>query len=414
MNNVVRHLHNAALSDGDELIDGQLLGHFIDHGDETSFAALVQRHGPMVWGVCRRLLDHHDAEDAFQATFLVLFRKAASIRPRQMVSNWLYGVAHKTALQAKRSVTRRSARERQVIEMPEAKAVQEEPCSDLRRLLDQELRRLPDNYRIVVVLCDLEGKTRKEAARHLNLPEGTVGSRLMRARGLLAKLLAKHGLAVSGGALAALLPQTAAFASVSPSVVSSTIKAASLLALGQAVTPGAISLRVAVLTEGVLKTMLLTRLKIALAVVLVFLVVGSAMLAVSIAGSRTAVAEDKKPEGSGANTQKKGDVASVLVRASDVLNLFSGNDAAADEQFTGKQLQVTGNMERIRRYGEKYVLTMVLMVGLGNVRGEILWFEFDATDQECRKQLAALGGFGGGGIVTIQAQSRQNYSRHGR
>src|SRR5580692_8610655 len=99
--------------------DGELLGRFVESRDERALAALVERHGPMVWGVCRRLLSHHDAEDAFQATFIVLVRKAASVKPREMVGSWLYGVAHQTALQARRTTARRRAREVQVTEMPD-------------------------------------------------------------------------------------------------------------------------------------------------------------------------------------------------------------------------------------------------------------------------------------------------------
>src|SRR5437016_6429855 len=132
---------------------GKLLGCFLERHDEAAFAALVRRHGPMVWGVCRRLLSHHDAEDAFQATFIVLVRKAASIVPRVMVGNWLYGVAHQTALQARRTATRRRAREVQVTEMPDTATVQPDQWPDVRPLLDQQLSRLPENYRAVVVLC---------------------------------------------------------------------------------------------------------------------------------------------------------------------------------------------------------------------------------------------------------------------
>src|SRR5207302_2960368 len=116
--------------------------------DEAAFAALVQQHGPMVWGVCRRLLaNHHDAEDAFQATFLVLVRKAASVVPREMVANWLYGVAHQTALKARATTARRRAREKQVPDMPEPAAAPQKLWDDLQPLLDQELSRLPDKYR---------------------------------------------------------------------------------------------------------------------------------------------------------------------------------------------------------------------------------------------------------------------------
>jgi RNA polymerase sigma factor (sigma-70 family) len=266
---VIQHFRRTVLlRDGAGLTDGQLLEDYISCRDQVALAALVRRHGPMVWGVCRRVLwNHHDAEDAFQATFLVLVRKAASIVPRGMVANWLYGVAHQTALQARRTAARRRARERQVMEMPEPAVAEQDLLRDLQPLLDEELNRLPDQYRAVVVLCDLEGKTRKEAGRQLGLPEGTVGSRLARARVMLAKRLARRGLAVPGGVLAAALSQNVASAGVPTSVVSSTIKAATLFAVGQPA--GVVSVKVAALTEGVLKTMLLTKLKTATAVLLV-------------------------------------------------------------------------------------------------------------------------------------------------
>src|SRR5262249_60870832 len=132
--------------------DGELLGRFVERHDEAALAALVHRHGPMVWGVCRRLLTHHDAEDAFQATFVVLARKAPSIAPREMVGNWLYGVAHQAALHARRTAARRRAKEVQVTQMPDAEDAQQDRWADLRPVLDQELSRLPDHYRAVIVL----------------------------------------------------------------------------------------------------------------------------------------------------------------------------------------------------------------------------------------------------------------------
>jgi RNA polymerase sigma factor (sigma-70 family) len=265
---VVQTLRRATLPGEDEgRTDGQLLESYVRTREEAAFAALVRRHGPMVWGVCRRMLQNEeDAEDAFQATFLVLVRKAASVTPKEMVANWLYGVARHVALKARATAARRRGREKQVTAMPEPAREQQGLWDDLRPLLDQELGRLPDKYRAVLVLCDLEGKTRKEAARHFNLPEGTVASRLATARGLLAKRLARHGLAVSGGVLAAVLSQRAASARVPASVASSTIKAASLVAAGQAAAPSVVSVKAVALAEGVLKTMLLTRLKIATAV----------------------------------------------------------------------------------------------------------------------------------------------------
>src|SRR5262249_12023491 len=152
--------------------------------------------------------------------------KASSIAQPDKVANWLYGVAHQTALKARATAARRGAREKQVTAMPEAAAQQQEHGDDLEPLLDQELSRLPDTYREVMVLCDREGKTRKEAARHFRVPEGTVASRLATARSLLAKRLTGRGQALSGGALAALLSQQAVSASVPVSVTSTTIQAA--------------------------------------------------------------------------------------------------------------------------------------------------------------------------------------------
>ena len=160
--NLIDRLRRAVLVGAEaNLTDGQLLECFVGRRDEAAVAVLVRRHGPMVWGVCRRVLhNHQDAEDAFQATFLVLVRKAASVRPREAVGNWLYGVAHTTALKARATAAKRHAREKQVSEMPEPEAVTEpDPWHGVEPLLDQELSHLPDKYRTVIVLCDLEGKT---------------------------------------------------------------------------------------------------------------------------------------------------------------------------------------------------------------------------------------------------------------
>jgi RNA polymerase sigma factor (sigma-70 family) len=185
---VIAHLRRAILrSDGGSLTDGQLSQRFIDERDELAFAALVRRHGPMVLGVCRRILGHaHDAEHAFQACFLVLVRKAVSVVPREAVGNWLYGVAYNTALKARATSMKRQAREKQVKTLPEPAARKEELWQDLHALLDQELSRLPAKYRLPIVLCDLEGRTRKEVARQLKVLEGTLSSRLTTGHRLLA------------------------------------------------------------------------------------------------------------------------------------------------------------------------------------------------------------------------------------
>jgi RNA polymerase sigma factor (sigma-70 family) len=279
VNDVVHHLRRVALLREDDVTaDGQLLECFITARDQAAFAALVRRHGPMVLGVCRRVLgNHHDAEDAFQAAFLALARKAASLRQRELVANWLHGAAYRAALEAK--TTRRRVRERQVDTMPERAAVVEaEVWLDLRPVLDQELARLPDRYRVAVILCDLEGKTRRQAARQLGIAVGTLSGRLTTARRRLARQLARHGLALSVGTLAAALSQRAATAGVPAPLVVSTVQAAALSAAGKAAVAGAISARVATLTEGVLKTMLLSKLKMTLLVLTLVLVAGMGLL----------------------------------------------------------------------------------------------------------------------------------------
>jgi RNA polymerase sigma factor (sigma-70 family) len=273
MSKVIQHLRSACLlPEGADLTDGQLLECFVSRRETAALEALVRRHAPMVWGVCLRILsNHHDAEDAFQAAFLVLVRKAASVTPREMVGNWLYGVAQQTARKARATAAKQRTRERQVVDMLDPAVKEQALSGDLQTLLDQELSRLPDKYRVAIVLCDLEGETRKQAARQLGLPEGTLAGRLTRGRAMLAKRLARHGLAISGGALAAVLSQKAASACVPTLVLSSTIKAVTLVATGKTAAAGLVSAKVATLTAGVLKAMLLNKLKTVMTVLFVAL-----------------------------------------------------------------------------------------------------------------------------------------------
>src|SRR5262245_15057692 len=274
MNQVVHQLRDMILRDGVEPTDGQLLERFVKDREAAALEALVRRHGSMVWGVCRRVLaNHHDAEDAFQATFLVLVRKASSVKPRDMVGNWLYGVAQQTALKARATSAKRKTREQQVSAMPEPTAPSDR-ADNLAPILDQELSRLPNKYRAALVLCELEGKTIKEAAKQLGVPEGTIASRLARGRTMLAKRLARHKLTISGAALPALLAQQAAATTVPPAVLAAAIKAASLVAAGKAA--GVLSIPVSALTEEVVKAMLITKIGKMSAVVL--LVIASCTL----------------------------------------------------------------------------------------------------------------------------------------
>jgi RNA polymerase sigma factor (sigma-70 family) len=272
-------LDNLGLTDGTRT-DAQLLAGFRDGGEQAAFAALVRRHGPMVLGVCRRLLGHaQDAEDAFQATFLILARKAASVARGEALAGWLYRVAYRTALEARAALARRRARERQVDKMPEPEAAPAE-AQDWRPLLDRELDALPKKYRVAVVLCDLEGKTRREAARVLGLPENTFSSHLSRARRLLAKRLTRRGLSLSGGALAVALSEGAASAAVPAPLMSATVRAAVPIAAGQA----AVATPAALLMNEVLKAMLMTKLKFALTAVMMAAVLGAGGLLYRAAG----------------------------------------------------------------------------------------------------------------------------------
>jgi RNA polymerase sigma-70 factor (ECF subfamily) len=254
---VLEHLHHTLALPGDALTDGQLLARFVAGGDEAAFTALLRRHGPMVLGVCRRVLRHaQDAEDAFQATFFVLARRAASVRKREALGSWLYGVAYRTARGARRTRARRWATERQVDELPHPEVGPVE-AQEWRPVLDRELSRLPEKYRAPLVLCELEGRSRKEVARELRLPEGTLSSRLAMARRLLARRLAHYGPALLGWIPA----ENGASAYVPAGLFFSTTKAAVLIASGQAAVAGVASAEVAALTKGVLKTMFLAKLK---------------------------------------------------------------------------------------------------------------------------------------------------------
>jgi RNA polymerase sigma factor (sigma-70 family) len=260
---VLRHIHRLAAAPGlDALSDGQLLERFTVRGEEAAFTALVRRHGPMVLGVCRRVLrDSPDAEDAFQATFLVLFRRARSVGRAGSLANYLYTVAYRAALKARAAAARRQRCEKEVRDMPRAQAHAEDVWNDLRPVLDEELNRLPDRYRAAVVVCYLQGRTTEEAARLLGCPRGTVKSRLARARELLRARLARRGVGLSAGLLAAVLAEHAA-AAVPAALTRAAVQLTVLAAAGEVLAPAAC------LAEGVLKAMFVTKLKVATALLL--------------------------------------------------------------------------------------------------------------------------------------------------
>lgn len=263
MKTVIRHLRAAALCcKGEGPTDGQLLESFIVRREETAFEALVRRHGPMVFGVCRRVLRNvHDAEDAFQATFLVLARKAVSVKPREMVGNWLYGVAYRTAMKARAMNAKRREKELYAGTIPHSEASTGVADEALLEQLDHELNRLPDKYRVPVVLCELEGRSRKEAAGMLGMPEGTLSWRLAQAKKILAERLSRRGAILSVGAVIAAMTET-----LSPALRASTVKTVFSV--------NSVPSQVLTLTEGVMKAMLLSKLKITICAAMIMVVAG--------------------------------------------------------------------------------------------------------------------------------------------
>ena len=247
------------------LTDGQLLERFRCHGGgarEVAFAALVERHGPMVVRACRAILrDEHEAQDAFQATFLVLARKAGAgtLRVRDSVAPWLHQVAYRTSSCARATASRRKRHERRAAEMADRSVAVEGP-DDTGEVLHEEVGRLPERYRAVIVLCGLEGLTHQQAAGHLDLPVGTVQSRLARGREHLRGRLMRRGLMPSTGLLAAASSRDAAATEVSAALAGTTVRAAGRLAAGEAAADVA-SAAIVVLIRGASRSMSLSMMK---------------------------------------------------------------------------------------------------------------------------------------------------------
>jgi RNA polymerase sigma factor (sigma-70 family) len=295
--NFLRQMRSLALrEDAARQEDARLLDRFVAQRDESAFEALVRRHGPMVLGVCRRLLpDPCDAEDAFQATFLVLLRKAPSLGRRERVAQWLFGVARRTALHARRSAARRQTHEKQAARPPFTDDSEDLTWHDLRPVLDDELDRLPEKYRAPVILCYLEGKTFNEAAALLDWPAGTVSGRLARAREILRQRLTRRGVALTVGLLSVALAERGS-AAVPVSLMVATMRAAHALVAGNAPAVAAVSPSAAALMEGVLQAMFLKQVKTALTVTLslIFLVLAAGVLTHTTLAARQA--DDKKEE----------------------------------------------------------------------------------------------------------------------
>jgi RNA polymerase sigma factor (sigma-70 family) len=256
--------------------DEELLGQFVARRDEIAFAALLRRHGPMVWGVCERILRHRqDAEDAFQATFLVLAYKAASIGRRKLLANWLFGVARRAALNLRSARGRRARHEQSWGDSPDAAAIVEPPWDNTAAVLDEELARMPRKYRLPLLLCALEGMTHAEAGKYLGWPKGTVSGRLSRARDLLRIRLLRRGV-TTPAALAVGLTGGAAEAALPSQLLAASARTAALFAAGKSM-PALVSPVVTNLMRGVLVKMLLSRLSTTVAVIVALaLILGGA------------------------------------------------------------------------------------------------------------------------------------------
>lgn len=324
------------------LTDGQLLGRFAASGEEAAFAELVRRHGPMVLRVCQRVLGHAaDAEDAFQATFIVLARKAKSIRRPELLGNWLYGVAYRVARKLGTGARRRQSRERHLVDVVANQGSRDADLAwqDVQPVLDEEVNRLPDKYRVPLVLCCLEGQTNAQVADGLHCSERTVERRLADARELLRQRLTRRGLAVTGAVLAAALAPNAAAAAVPATLATTAIQAAGVAVAGKAV----VATPAMVLADGAIKAMTVAKLKVA----------GAALLVASVVGVSTVVLL-QQPDGWRLKTTltgHTGQVSAVAFAPNGTLLASAGADATVRlwDVKTGQPLRsLTGHQGAVR------------------------------------------------------------------
>lgn len=356
---VLRQLRRlAATSDVGQLSDAELLERFVQKRDEAAFELLVWRHGTMVLNLCRRILIHpSDADDAFQATFLALVRKASSIGKREALASWLYQVAYRVALRARGQVLKRNVRECDGVHwLPAPNKVGGE-WSDLKPVLDEEVERLPQHYRVPVILCYLEGKTNAEAAELLGCPRGTIATRLSRARDLLRGRLTRRGITLTAGALAMLLVEHAAEAAVASTLVGTTVQAGLGYAAGKTLVAGTISANVVALTEGALHAMFLSKLKLAAVVVLTIGVLGTATGALTYQATAqsgegaalTQKGQGAKPAREGPGQQEIEALRASLVQAEAELQQIE----AQRQQALARKATVQAQMERLVQQLEK-------------------------------------------------------------
>jgi RNA polymerase sigma factor (sigma-70 family) len=399
---VLRHIrHLVATENTTQLRDQQLLERFITRHDEAAFDALIRRHGPLVLGVCRRVLRNwHDAEDAFQATFLILARKAGSICQRESVASWLYRVAFHTALQAKANAANRQRHERHAGRPESVDPLDEVTGRELLAVVDEELQKLPDCYRAPLVLCYLQGQTRDEAARQLGVPLGTLKRWLERGRERLRGRLARRGLTLSAGLLLTGLSQKLAVAAVPTQLAAATLQALVPAAPEKAVAAGILSTQVADLTKGVLKAMFWNKLK----------GVAAGLLLLSLIGAATGLLA------SGARTPQQAEIKTDPPRTPAPMNRGTTNlghpHPEAKLQTEIKQHTISG----IIRDGAGKPLADAAVYWLGTVQEHIAQERAAAKgnywqDQDVEPELLAHGKSDALGRFTLQARFDQNHFR---
>ncbi len=283
---ILRVIRQVALDQGvRDASDRDLLQRFSEQGDAAAFHALLRRHGPMVFDVCRGVLGNEaNADDAFQATFLILARKAASIRKAASLGSWLHSVAYRTALQAR---GQEATRKKSEAHAPARQMSEPDDLTwrEVRAVLHEELNKLPERYRVALVLCYLESKTQDQAAAQLGLAKSTLKERLERGREFLRARLVRRGLGPAALLALAAWPAPVALACLPSTLVSAMVKAAGLSVAGQA-TAGVISAKVAALSKGVMRTMFLARLKNATALLVAIALIGAGVTAVAMQGSQ--------------------------------------------------------------------------------------------------------------------------------
>jgi RNA polymerase sigma factor (sigma-70 family) len=366
--------------------DAQLLERFIEDRDQVAFEVLMWRHGPMVLGVCRRLLAQiQDVEDAFQATFLALVRRGNTIGKRESVGSWLYKVAYRAALRIRTMARKRAAHERLTMDVP----AKEPACEPVWHGLDEAIEQLPRKYRLPIVLCYFEGKTHEQAAEQLGWPKGTVAVRLLRARELLRARLIRRGLTLSAGVLGTALAQAAGSAAVPAALVTTTLKATTFSQTSKALAAGLLSRQAAAVMEGIVRTMYLTRLKTVASVVVAVAVLtaGAAVFAGRLFTTQPASAAYTEPPAGKQKPRERldQDVQAAIARAVDYL----------------KSAQQDGNWEHVwnrRITGFQGGLTSLALLAL-------LDSDVRPNDEAITKGLAYLRGLSPQEIYVVALQT---------